>query len=65
MLPIEYRFGGRHDPGWYKQDAAGQMTESMSHPILQNRLWDEDQMPIHETGIPQLLSIILFIPSAN
>jgi hypothetical protein len=32
------------------------MTEFVGHPILQNRLWDEEQTPIHETGIPQLLS---------
>jgi hypothetical protein len=46
----------RRDPGWCKQGAASQMTEIVCHPIPENRLRDEDQLPIHETGILQLLS---------
>jgi hypothetical protein len=32
------------------------MIEFVCHPIPENRLRDEDQLPIHETGILQLLS---------
>jgi hypothetical protein len=32
------------------------MTEIVCHPIPENRLRDEDQLPIHETDILQLLS---------